>query len=144
MRFRKMLKLQQFPGVMERSGRRVAAARRAVRKDLERNALTPELVKHHNAEDRLDAREQWLIDRDRRDRARRAESWRRARTELRDLPTDTQTAVRDYWQRGVYPADPVYLLGLIRNVKTGALDLEAEEREMRRLRELGRKWRGGK
>jgi hypothetical protein len=49
----------------------------------------------------------------RRNRDRHAETWRRARRRLRELPWDEQRAIADEWNASKVPADPVYLLTLL-------------------------------
>ncbi len=49
----------------------------------------------------------------RRNRDRHAETWRRARRRLRELPRDQQRAIAEEWNASKVPADPVYLLTLL-------------------------------
>lgn len=95
-------------------GRR-RAAERAVRRDKDNNALTPELVRHETADERLAAqavasRQFWQHMRD-----SRAASWRRARRMYRELDPHTRAGIRQLWERAYLPGDPTYLIELIKH-----------------------------
>lgn len=107
-------------GPRERSPRRVAAAKRRVKRDMDKMALFPELVEHKTAEERLTSVE---IDHDQyvlRMRAHAARNWRKARYELQHgLPPLVAEGIKRWWQsddNGV-PRDPAYLLSAIHDVK---------------------------
>lgn len=58
---------------------------------------------------------------ERRDRQRRADTWRKARTALAAVPEPGRSAVRAYWQRCIWPADPVYLCEMVTMYQTDRL-----------------------
>jgi hypothetical protein len=43
----------------------------------------------------------------------KADQWRKARAILRNLPADIAFSIIARWQYGIYPGDPVFLLGMI-------------------------------
>jgi hypothetical protein len=57
------------------------------------------------------------------DRARRAAKWREARTRLASYPDTTRAALRAYWQKCRWPADPGYLLSMLHMFDTNRLVL---------------------
>lgn len=99
----------------ERSPQRVAAARRAVRREAEALPLFPELVRPELAS--VDAR----LDHNERQAARTVEArrawiasrWREARRRLRQLRPLQAEGLRRWWQAGGVPASPEYLLDAI-------------------------------
>lgn len=102
--------------------RRVAAARRAVEK--ERNRL-PLFAGEYTGtvEERMRAVDRHDIEFTAYWRASYAEWWREARRVLRRLPVDLRDRILDEWNRGPYPATPVYLLDLVRTrLRAGGLE----------------------
>jgi hypothetical protein len=61
----------------------------------------------------------------RKDRQRQAANWREARRRLRSYPPDVAAGLLSYWQRCRYPADPVYLMSMLRMFDRGEIDLVA-------------------
>lgn len=57
------------------------------------------------------------------DRQRRALEWRRARARLAEYPQPIRGELLAYWQRCKWPADPTYLLCMLRMHDGGRLDL---------------------
>lgn len=100
---------------------RLAAARRAVAQERDRNALTPELIREH-FRDPLE-RIAFFADRDEdmaaSMRLNAARSWRDARENLAALPPVLRESVRRFWAAGIYPASPAYLSTLIHQVRGG-------------------------
>lgn len=99
--------------------RRLAAARRAVSKELSQVEMFPELARFSTVEER-----QRIIDEQRasfagRMRSDRAANWHRARKCLLGMDPISARGVRKLWSVGGYSGDPVYLLDLIRRVKLG-------------------------
>ena len=45
--------------------------------------------------------------------------WRQARAQLRALPAITRAGIIRLWEAAWYPADPAYLLDVIRRTKRG-------------------------
>lgn len=56
-------------------------------------------------------------------RERRARQWRRARGRLASYPQPIRGELRAYWQRCRWPADPAYLLCMLRMHDHGRLEL---------------------
>lgn len=110
--------------------RRLAAAKRAIQRDRDNNALTPELVRPENCDPitriqhhdrRMDAFTENM-------RAFKSRTWRKARRRLRCLPREVQRLVILTWNYQHYPREAAYFAG---HVERGYKDLAA-------LRELGR------
>jgi hypothetical protein len=126
------MRFKRYPGKepLPVTPRKRAAAQRAVQKEKDRYPLFPELVRHHTADERLEAigvhRDKWW----RGMRDHQARQWRRARALLRSLPETVRVEVRTLWQKPIYPGDPVYFLELIRRY-------EKNREEQRRLVEPG-------
>jgi hypothetical protein len=99
------------------SSRRVAAAKRSVQAEKDRYPLFPELRTYQTVEERLDAMQEHRITWWQEQRDMQAASWRRARALLRSLPEGPRKGIMLHWQKGVYPGDPVYLLGMIHEHK---------------------------
>lgn len=53
----------------------------------------------------------------------RAAEWRKARGNIAVMPAKQRAIVRQMWNCAPYPADPSRLLGMLRDVKCGRLDL---------------------
>ena len=128
LRFRRMERFVPPPV----SGRRIAAARRAVERDKDRNALTPELVRHHTPEERLNALAIGMDKTERDWRDHRAQGWRSCRRRLRNLPEITRKGVVRLWNLGICPLEPHYLAGYIHAAERG----ESPWRKMAELRRL--------
>lgn len=100
------------------TGRRLAAARRALQRQADKVALFPELQPTQSASERIMAIEDENAAMVQRWRNKRAADWCRARREFRALPRGWQIAVfRRYALNEFMPKDPVYLLETIRAVK---------------------------
>jgi hypothetical protein len=98
--------------------RMLAAAGRAVRRELDSVALFPELARYQTIEDRKAEVEQWSASFSARMRAYNANAWRRARRELRALPPTTRAGLVRYWNAAGCPGDPTYLLDLLHRQRT--------------------------
>jgi dephospho-CoA kinase len=95
------------------TARRLAHAARAVARDKASVALFPELAHHQTAADRIAA-----IDADteahfQRMRDHTAQTWRRARRTLRQLPPELRARIMARWNHGHLPANAHYLADLI-------------------------------
>ncbi len=124
---------------IEWTPRKVAAAARAARREVERVALFPELARIRTAEDRIAQIEQDHTELVARMRVFRAKSWRRARALRRQLNPFARAGVDRLWNRGTLPADPTYLLGMIREAR-----YESPWKKLRELASLaaaGQLWR---
>lgn len=118
-------------GPLPWSARRLAAAGRAVRRELDAVPLFPELARYRSIEERVAQMEAGREDFHRAMRAHRAAAWRRARAELARLPRTTRAGVLRYWARGHLPPDPGYLLSLLHDLRARHW---APWRALRRLR----------
>jgi len=63
-------------------------------------------------------------ERQRLDRQHRAEKWREGRRRLQAHPAPIRRKLLAYWQRCMWPADPVYLLSMLHMHSEGRLELE--------------------
>lgn len=99
--------------------RRVAAASRSIARDIERNALTPELVRFTDPFERLAHFDADTAEKADHFRAFQAKAWRLARADLAALPPVSREAVRRFWDAAVYPASPSYLSTLCLQVRRG-------------------------
>jgi hypothetical protein len=134
MKFSKSPYHKQNRFILERSPQRVAAARRAVQRDMDSVPLFPELVRFDSAEERLEAIEGDLREWNQSHRDIVAKAWRRARRELNTLQPITRTGILRYWNSGAwFPREPYYLLDQIWGVKHRG---ENPWRTMRILRQL--------
>jgi hypothetical protein len=121
----------------EITSRRLSAARRAIQRDKDSWALFPEYVRHHTAEERIAAVDEDVSEGFRLRRKHRADAWRRARAAVRQMPIQQRRDALEFWQRGIYPASPEYLLGLIRSITTGRFNLAEYDREIESARRIG-------
>ncbi|HEX2093744.1 MAG TPA: hypothetical protein VHG28_15180 [Longimicrobiaceae bacterium] len=104
------------PAPRERTATRERGYRQSLKAEEERHRrdhgflgeLTPLRVESfEDRETRLHAQH---VSASRRRRDDHADSWRRARRRLRELPRDLQRAIAEEWNASWVPADPVYLL----------------------------------
>lgn len=93
--------------------RRLAAARRAVKREQGSVPLFPELAKYKTVDDRVKELDQNHLAFALKFRARHAEQWREARRRMKQLNPGTRHALALCWNQGGQPKDPVYLLDLI-------------------------------
>lgn len=113
MKFDRYLRAERRPI----TGRRLAAARRALQRQADSVALFPELQPTETPEERCRRFDDTSLATVQRWRDTRAADWRRARRTLRALPTEIQARVHQRWTRNRFmPGDPVYLLETIRAV----------------------------
>lgn len=102
------------------SPQRLNAAKKAIEKDLEANALTPELVKPYNVDpvtriNHADARYCHVSDRL---RALSAEHWREGRRILRNELTPEMRAIcLELWNRPIYPLTGTYFIGHVKRCR---------------------------
>lgn len=94
------------------SPQRLAAARRAIEKDRENNALTPELVKPYNVDpetriEHADARYCLVADAL---RTHYAKCWREGRRMLMDMTPEMRRDCLDLWNREMYPLTGTYFV----------------------------------
>lgn len=122
----------------ERTGRRLAAAARAVKREADAMPLFPQLRRYSTVEERMsqtDAR--WAsLAAQRRDS--QASAWRRARAALRALPPLQRAGILRYWRESSVPAEGHYLLDILHGIKVrGEPSGWARLRERRQLRLIG-------
>ncbi len=66
----------------------------------------------------------WAVSQARR-RQWRAERWRQARREIDAMPPRMRRKVRAAWDGAPYPADPVYLLDFLHDLRVGRCSIDA-------------------
>ena len=116
MKFERFIRAERRPI----TGRRLAAAKRALQRQADAVALFPELQPTETPEQRCNRFDDASVATVQRWRDDEAERWRRARRELRALSTGQQAAVDRRWaQNRFMPKTAVYLLETIRAVKKG-------------------------
>ena len=81
----------------KRSARRIAAAERAVRRELDSTPLFPELARFTTAEERLDATDRMAFDSLARIRRLEAECWRKLHRRLNELSAEQRRRFLEYW-----------------------------------------------
>lgn len=120
-----------------RTGRRIAAAKRAIQRQLDAVPLFPELVKHRTVEERMDAMEAGSDAMIQSWRDNRADNWRKARRELRELPPLRQSGLSAYLAQAGCPGDPVYLLEMLREARTRCGNFWSRLRRLQQMRLVG-------
>lgn len=121
--------------------RRIANARRAVKREQESVALFPELARYQTVEDRIADIDSDEVKTVLKMRTHYAASWREARRKLAALPAISRAGVMRYWQDEQIhlPRDAAYLLGIIREVEMGKRSIW---RDLRIRRQLQLMWQG--
>jgi hypothetical protein len=100
------------------TGRRLAAAKRALQRQADAVALFPELQPTETPAQRCHRFDEASLATVQRWRDTRAADWRRARRTLRAMSAEQQAQVdRRFTQNRFMPGDPVYLLEIIRDVR---------------------------
>lgn len=120
--------------------RRLSAAKRFLSKERDRYALFAGEVaaEQPSPEERINRHDDAFEDGHQRARDKRSQDWREARKCLAELSPDFREMTLTIWNRKRYPADPVFLLSLIRRVCSGEVDPAKELQELERLKELSR------
>jgi hypothetical protein len=114
MKFERFIRAERRPV----TGRRLAAAKRALQRQADKVALYPELQPTETPQERCDRFDLASLAASQRWRDAEAERWRRARRELRAMSAAKQTQVDRRWgQNRFMPKTAVYLLETIRAVK---------------------------
>lgn len=118
MQFDRFLRAERRPV----TGRRLAAARRALQRQADAVALFPELQPTETPEERCERFDIANVAAVQRWRDHRAANWLRARRQFRALPPIERHIVqRQFFGNRFMPKDPVYLLEVIRDVLRSAL-----------------------
>lgn len=117
------MRFDRYPKLPERkpSPQRIAAARAAIRRERDAVPLFPELVRPQFAsvEVRIATNEEAARAAIQDMRDFNAASWRKARRELRSLRPLQRAGLMTWWNRGITPGNPSYLLGAIRDCHRG-------------------------
>ena len=58
------------------------------------------------------------------DRNYRAKKWREARAKIAAYDEPARSTIREFWNDAPYPANPVYLLGMLRDIERGRIALD--------------------
>jgi hypothetical protein len=113
MKFKRYLR---YP--FQRTRRKDLAAERRLRQDREAIPLLAELIRENQptVDDIMADRERRWIESEKKARAYRAKQWCEARKLIAAMPPEKRTALLAQWNRGIYPADPVYLFYLIKKL----------------------------
>ena len=128
-------------GYRERTSRRIKCAERAIRRDRDNNALTPELVKFQSVDERLDSFDRHQDGLEQTQRALAAKHWRKGRALLRGMDEPLRTKALHHWNRGIYPSTAVYSVTMMRSISLGQFDIDEYNRELERVKILGQKYR---
>lgn len=95
------------------TGRRLAAARRALQRQADKVALFPELAPTETPAERVDRFDAESVAMVQRHRDWLAQTWRRARRQLRALPPEQHAEVMRQWRNKFLPKTAVYLADII-------------------------------
>ena len=95
------------------TGRRLAAARRALQRKADAVALFPDLAPTETAAERVDRFDAESVATVQRWRDHAAQTWRRARRQLRELTPEQHAAVMAQWNNKFLPKQAHYLADII-------------------------------
>lgn len=95
------------------TGRRLAAARRALQRQADSVALFPELAPKKTPAERIDRFDSDSVAMVQRMRDHQAQTWRRARRQLRALTPEQRAEVMRQWSNKFLPRTAVYLADII-------------------------------
>ena len=109
MQFERYIKATRRPV----TGRRLAAARRALQRQADAVALFPELAPTETPAERVERFDAQSVATLQRWRDQTAQTWRRARRQLRALPPDQRAAVMAQWNNKFLPKHAHYLADII-------------------------------
>lgn len=108
----------------EWSKQRIAAAKRALKKEKERAGLFPELMRFNSAEERMEQADSNFLERVVFYRKKIAEDLKQCKKEFRALPEEIKKSIVKYWKDTYMPKEPFRLLGLINEYKKDSLYFE--------------------
>lgn len=97
----------------EWNNRRIAAAKRALKKEKEKAGLFPELMKFNSVEERVEQMDNMLLQRVKQYRDSAAEDIIKCRKRFRSLPDNIKNDVIEYWSKSMVPKEPFRFLSLI-------------------------------
>ena len=109
MKFERHIKATRRPV----TGRRLAAARRSLQRQTDAVCLFPDLAPTETPDQRIDRIDQETVAMVQRWRNHTAQTWRRARRQLRTLTADQRAAVLKRWNIRGLPKQAHYLADLI-------------------------------
>jgi hypothetical protein len=95
------------------TGRRLAAARRALQRQADKVALFPELAPTETPGERVERFDAEVVAMVQRRRDDLAQTWRRARRQLRALTPEQRAKVMAQWNNKFLPKHAVYLADII-------------------------------
>lgn len=115
------MKFQRYPRPVygNYSPQKIAAAARSVKKEQERFALFPELVKFASPLDRITSKEADKKQYFDRLRNHQANTWRQARSIIRQLNAFSRSGLLRFWNTSGYPKDAHYLLSMAKKARAG-------------------------
>lgn len=110
----------------EDTRRKRLALARSQRLQRERYPLFADMIAEHqpDADTVMAKRAADWMEWTKRDRARRAADWRRARRKLASYGDNVRARLLNYWNKCRWPADPDYLLSMMHMFDTGRLDID--------------------
>lgn len=122
MRFRRWPRVEPYND----TSRKRAAFHRSQRLQREKLPLFAELIAggQHDVDTEMARRAVWWPEHQHEGRDRRAAEWWRARARLFAHGGNVRARLSELWRTCPYPADPVYLHGLLTDYNRGRLDLE--------------------
>ena len=68
--------------------------------------------------------------------------WRRGRAALRSMPFSTRQEILDHWNKGIYPADPCYLAGLLHELQRNPPYIREYHAQIERVKEIAQRRSG--
>ena len=111
----------------EWNSRRIAAAKRALEKEIEKAGLFPELMRFHSVEERVIQIDTAVAQRIKQFRDDVASDLWKCRREFKSLPANIQKDVINFWNKSFAPKEPFRLLSLINRYKQDPLYFEREK-----------------
>lgn len=122
MRFRRWRRVEPFND----TSRKRAAFARSQRLQREKLPLFADLIAEaqHDVDTEMARRAIWWPEQQQAGRDARAAEWRRARARLFAHGGSVRARLAELWRTCPYPADPVYLHGLLTDFDRGRLDLD--------------------
>jgi hypothetical protein len=106
-----------------------AAFFRKQRREREAHPLFAEQIAQEQAErpgvdDVMQQRAESFARREKEERYHRARKWREARAKIAAHDEPARSTIRKFWNDAPYPADPVYLLGMLHDIEKGRIRLD--------------------
>lgn len=111
----------------EWNNRRLAAAKRALRKEQEKAGLFPELMKFKSVEERINQIDSCVLQRVKQFRDDVAKDFWECRKRFKTLPENIKQDVIIFWNKSFVPKEPFRLLSLIHRWQVDPLYFEREK-----------------